>query len=117
MTAGSDASTLDQVRDRLVARRALLVTRTRRVADDLQRRHEPLAADAPDRAIQTQNDEPLQVIEEAALAELAAVDEALERLRSGKYGICKRCEKPIGAPRLEAIPHAVTCAECARAIE
>ena len=114
MTAPSDSHAIEQARSRLAARRAELVIRTRRVADDLRRSQEPLSADAPDRAIQTQNDAPLQVIEAAALSELQAVDEALERIHLGLYGICKHCEARIAPARLQAVPHAVTCVDCAR---
>ncbi|HEY8326586.1 MAG TPA: TraR/DksA C4-type zinc finger protein [Ktedonobacterales bacterium] len=34
---------------------------------------------------------------------------ALERLDEGKYGICERCGKEIGAKRLEALPYVTLC--------
>ena len=36
--------------------------------------------------------------------QLRMVDEALDRLDSGDYGICLACEEPIPAKRLRAIP-------------
>ena len=47
-------------------------------------------------------------------AELARVDAALRRLDDGTYGTCTTCGNPIGAERLEAIPWAPTCIDCAR---
>src|SRR5215472_13274117 len=38
---------------------------------------------------------------------LAAIEEALCRLRDGTYGYCISCGKPIPEKRLEAIPWAV----------
>lgn len=40
------------------------------------------------------------------------VNEALERIANGTYGVCQRCGKPIPADRLEALPfveYDVTC--------
>jgi RNA polymerase-binding transcription factor DksA len=38
--------------------------------------------------------------------------EALDRLRSGEYGICQVCGGPIAAARLRAIPEVTTCVVC-----
>ncbi len=40
---------------------------------------------------------------------LDEVDAALRRLADGTYGNCEVCGKPIGAPRLEAMPAARLC--------
>lgn len=109
----SDADfTFEQTSQRLQARRAELLTRQRRVDNDLARRNEPLVADSSDQAIQLQNDEALQQIGDAARREIQAIDEAMERLGLGLYGICKRCGEQIPAARLRAMPHATTCVEC-----
>lgn len=39
------------------------------------------------------------------------VREALERLDTGKYGICERCGKEINARRLAALPYVTLCIE------
>ncbi len=41
------------------------------------------------------------------------VRRALERLEQGGYGICERCGREIAGPRLEALPWAVRCIDCA----
>lgn len=43
---------------------------------------------------------------------LREVDEALERVKDGTYGVCVDCEKPIPVKRLEAFPSAKRCVEC-----
>jgi RNA polymerase-binding transcription factor DksA len=96
----------------LIARRDALRERHRRVELDLQRRNDPLVGDWSDRAVQVQNDEALQVIDDATQDELATVDEALQRLDLGLYGTCKECGESIEPGRLRAL-HAVTCAACA----
>jgi RNA polymerase-binding protein DksA len=40
------------------------------------------------------------------------VDASLERMDDGTYGLCERCGKPIGKPRLEALPWAALCIQC-----
>jgi DnaK suppressor protein len=41
------------------------------------------------------------------------VERALAKLDEGTYGVCDVCGGPIGAERLEAIPWAVRCVDCA----
>jgi RNA polymerase-binding transcription factor DksA len=104
---------LVQIKHALLSRRASLRQRHEQIQRDLQRRDEPLAADAPDRAIQLQNDAALHVIEAATNDELDTIAEALQRLDRGMYGICKDCGGEIEDVRLRAL-HAVTCSNCAK---
>jgi DnaK suppressor protein len=46
--------------------------------------------------------------------ELNQIDEALVRFRDGIYGHCEICDKPIPLARLQAVPYATTCIDCAR---
>jgi len=48
-------------------------------------------------------------------AQLRLVEDALERLAAGSYGTCRSCGRPIATERLEAIPWAALCIDCARA--
>jgi DnaK suppressor protein len=48
-------------------------------------------------------------------AQLRQVEDALERLAAGTFGACLSCGRPIAAERLEAIPWAALCIDCARA--
>jgi DnaK suppressor protein len=40
------------------------------------------------------------------------IEEALKRIKEGKYGICVHCQKPIQKKRLDAVPWARHCIEC-----
>ncbi len=40
------------------------------------------------------------------------LDEALERIKDGTFGICRTCGKTISHARLEAVPNATECIEC-----
>jgi len=41
-----------------------------------------------------------------------AIDEALQRLDKGTYGICRDCGEPIAPARLAAIPWTRVCITC-----
>jgi DnaK suppressor protein len=42
------------------------------------------------------------------------LEEALERLEEGDYGICESCGRPIDPERLEILPRTSLCVDCAR---
>ena len=44
---------------------------------------------------------------------LQQVNDALARMEDGTYGLCQMCGKPIPQARLEAIPEAELCLNCA----
>src|SRR5208283_212522 len=48
--------------------------------------------------------------------QLRMIEEALDRLNSGDYGICLACEEPIPAKRLKALPWARYCVACQESI-
>jgi len=52
---------------------------------------------------------------EQAERRLHAVEHALARLESGRYGICETCGAAILPERLEIIPWATTCVKCGQA--
>ncbi len=55
----------------------------------------------------------LSGLAEAARAELAEVDGALERWAAGDYGVCESCGRQIPVERLEVRPFATRCVRCA----
>jgi DnaK suppressor protein len=44
--------------------------------------------------------------------QLRMIEEALDRMNSGDYGICLACEEPIPPKRLNAVPWARYCVSC-----
>ncbi|MDQ2660010.1 MAG: TraR/DksA family transcriptional regulator [Verrucomicrobiota bacterium] len=48
---------------------------------------------------------------------LYEIDQALKRIDLGTYGVCEMSGKPIGKPRLEAIPFARFTVECQSQLE
>lgn len=41
-----------------------------------------------------------------------AIDDAMTRIRQGRFGICEACGQPISKTRLEAVPWARHCRDC-----
>lgn len=48
---------------------------------------------------------------------LKLVRESLDRLQSGKFGICASCDQQISDKRLAAVPTAIYCLECQQELE
>ena len=40
------------------------------------------------------------------------INEALDRIEDGTFGVCEDCEEEIGIPRLKARPMTTLCIEC-----
>ncbi|MDX1374803.1 MAG: TraR/DksA C4-type zinc finger protein [Burkholderiales bacterium] len=51
------------------------------------------------------------------LAELRALEAALERIAEGGYGACADCGQDVGFERLKVEPSALRCIECQRVHE
>jgi DnaK suppressor protein len=45
-------------------------------------------------------------------SKLLSIDQALERIEEGTYGICESCEGEITAERLKAMPFTRLCVQC-----
>ncbi|MBI5361992.1 MAG: TraR/DksA C4-type zinc finger protein, partial [Planctomycetes bacterium] len=43
-----------------------------------------------------------------------AVNEALERITEGRFGLCAGCERPIARERLALLTYARDCRDCAQ---
>ena len=90
-----------------------LMTRLERIRRDRNHVDAPLVADFPDQAVQRQNDEVLDRLEDSSLRELGQVEHALAHLRRGGANRCESCGRVISSKRLAALPQATTCAGCA----
>ncbi len=51
-------------------------------------------------------------IEQTLETKLRNINNALERIKKGRYGKCETCQKTIDQKRLELIPEATTCSDC-----
>ncbi len=116
MSSGDDAA---RIPARIAAARADATTRSAALAAQIK-------ALAEQQALTTHDDEHdpegvtigferAQILGLLARAreEIAALDRAASRLRAGTYGRCLTCGCEIPDARLEALPAAETCLDCA----
>jgi DnaK suppressor protein len=73
--------------------------------------------DVIDAAYDSAQDEISSQLAEVESRELANIENALERMRAGKYGSCEVCNGKIPMARLHALPYATMCIECQRELE
>ena len=53
-------------------------------------------------------------LRQQAQAKVETTRRALEKVDEGRYGICEQCGSPINPERLEIVPLATLCINCAR---
>lgn len=108
---------LGKLRDVLVRRRDAL---RKAMAGDLSLLRELRdqgPGDMLDAAVDTAQDELNSQLLEVESRELTQIEDAIERLGEGTFGLCEECEKPIPLSRLQALPYATECIECKRKAE
>ncbi|MDH3211893.1 MAG: TraR/DksA family transcriptional regulator [Myxococcales bacterium] len=101
----------DELRARLETRLQQLTHRVGKIEEDLRRTPHP---DSEERATETQNDEVLGGLDASSLVELRQIQAALHRIEEGTYGACVGCGEKIADRRLEVVPYAATCVDCAK---
>ena len=74
---------------------------------------QPADPDAEERASEREGDEVLEGLGNAGLAEIRMIEAALGRIVNGTFGECVACGEPIAEERLDAVPHAARCRDCA----
>ena len=106
---------IDNIRRKLIARRNELLQRVSGLYKDVNHRDEPYDRDGAEQAIELENLDVLMQLDAEGRAELKQVNAALMRLDSGNYGLCEICGQAIAVARLEVLPYATTCIDCAKA--
>ena len=74
-------------------------------------------ADIADDAVQSYDRQLMMGLGEKEFGKLRLVEEAIEKLDGGQYGICLECEELISEERLTVIPFASHCVDCLEIIE
>lgn len=73
--------------------------------------------DVIDAAYDSAQDEISSQLAEVESKELASIENALDRMKLGKYGLCEVCGCKIPMARLNALPYATMCIGCQRDVE
>lgn len=105
----------------------LLLERRRLLLGDLQTLEETEAGNVPELLEHTSQLADFSAAREASdvslgrreseTTEIQEIDDALERLEDGSFGLCEDCAAKIARDRLEAIPYARFCLKCKAAQE
>jgi RNA polymerase-binding transcription factor DksA len=114
-----DAKFLDEVRELLIADRAIYqeqATSLRAEADSLALEREPgdvqFDEESGEGGTVTVDRERNLALSGQALLAVEEIDDALKRIDDRTYGYCERCFQPIPKPRLRALPYARLCVAC-----
>lgn len=83
----------------------------------LKELREQSSGDVIDAALDSAHDEISSQLAEVESRELANIENALERMREGNYGLCEGCDTAIPLARLQALPYATLCIQCQREAE
>lgn len=102
----------------LMSRRSELRKRLGMQLEDLAHvKHSSASGDAADAAFDASGEELASTLAELEAKELAQVERALRRLKSGTYGKCEACSMKIPVIRLNALPYSTLCIKCQREME
>jgi RNA polymerase-binding protein DksA len=107
------ADTLKTFRRNLVRHQRAALERRRHSLEEEQALLEEREPDWRDTASHETGAAVLDGLGEAERRALAKIQAALWRIERGTYGRCVACEEPIGLARLNALPEADRCADCA----
>ncbi len=103
---------IERHKQQIEARLEELNKRLRNVDEALDETADP---DLEDQAIELQDDEVLEGLGRAGEREIQLLGRSLVRIANGTYGICKKCGEEIATARLDIVPYAVLCRDCAGA--
>ncbi|MCJ7555782.1 MAG: TraR/DksA C4-type zinc finger protein [Gammaproteobacteria bacterium] len=106
-----------RIQEVLLARREELTTRLEQITSDVRHEEEPLSADFAEQATERENDEVMDALGAQARHELSMISDALRRIEADEFGECLECGELINEQRLEALPFARTCINCAEVAE
>ena len=108
---------LKKARDALVARKEQIL---HQLDEELKEGKESAldeGMDTYDLASEERSREINLILSDRDREKLQAIEEALERIEEGTYGICEVCEEEIAPERLEALPFTRLCISCQSDLE
>ena len=79
---------------------------------DYETQFDELGTDREDNATEVEEYSDNLAVETNLEDQLKDVNEALERMEKGTYGVCENCNEEIDTERLKVYPAAKTCVKC-----
>jgi DnaK suppressor protein len=114
---GIDKKTLSRFKRILLREREQIVGEVKQTYASSQQVGQDGIQDIGDEAANIYNKQILLSLNENERMRLQEVDEALDRIGGGTYGICEECGESINLKRLEVRPVAKYCVACLSKIE
>ncbi|MEJ2130063.1 MAG: TraR/DksA family transcriptional regulator [Gammaproteobacteria bacterium] len=113
-TDGRVVMDLTSCKTRLIDRRSELLERGKRIHENIHNRDEPLSADFAEPAIELEDRELVEALDDAVTLELRQIERALKRIEAEEYEFCESCGEEVGEQRLKALPYTTLCIRCAK---
>lgn len=99
-------------KDLLIDKRRQLLERLEKIEQSKVRK-EPLDADSSEQAQELVNHEVVDALDDMEGQELDKINQALNRIEKGSFGVCVECGEDISDSRLKAVPFSSVCIQCA----
>lgn len=112
-----NAKKYNDIKKLLIHKRASLVKSEKNTDQDIQENMDGWHGDSADMAGSSQEQEKALFLKTRMHDELRHIDEALERMEKGDYGVCAECDEEISKKRLEVLPYSIYCVERQEKIE
>ena len=74
-------------------------------------------SDTADEALTITMEKLQSSLQKTEIEELKLIEQALDKIKKGEYGICIDCNEPISERRLENYPYAARCIVCQELLE
>ena len=106
---------LEKVKHKLLSRREEMLQELSALSNE--KVSDGQVQDSGDEALSLSLERLKNSLEKTEIDELNQIDEALNKISKGDYGICIDCAQPISNKRLESFPYAARCIICQEAAE
>ena len=112
-----DRKTIARFKRILLKEREQIVGEVKQIVESSKEMGQDGIQDIGDEAANIYNKQVLLSLNENERLRLKEVDESLDRIENGTYGICEECGGPISIKRLEVRPVAKYCVPCLTKLE
>ncbi|GEJ56212.1 TraR/DksA family transcriptional regulator [Anaeromyxobacter diazotrophicus] len=108
------AKELDALKDDLLRRRRTILETAERAQEELDALRGAERDPEFEEGAQSEHEQyTLALLGEAQRKQVAMIDAALARIAHGEYGVCFDCGTDIDPKRLQVLPFALLCTDCA----
>jgi DnaK suppressor protein len=108
---------LKKARDALIARKEQILKQLDEEVKEGKESALDEGMDTYDLASEERSREINLILSDRDREKLQSIEDALERIDAGTYGICEMCEEEIAPERLEALPFTRLCVTCQSELE